>query len=36
MRTEYSNNPAMDPSGSVVPAAYLPHVIQEIHYEDEI
>lgn len=32
MRTEYRNNPAMDPSGFVVLADYLPHVIQEIRY----
>ena len=32
MRTEYRNDPAMDPSGFVVLADYLPHIIQEIRY----
>ena len=32
MRTEYHNDPAMDPRGFVVLAEYLPHVVQEIRY----
>ena len=32
MRTEYRNDPAMDPSGFVVLADYVPHIIQEIRY----
>ena len=32
MRTEYRNDPAMDPSGFVVLADYVPHIVQEIRY----
>ena len=32
MRTEYRNDPAMDPSGFVVLADYVPGIIQEIRY----
>ena len=32
MRTEYKNNPAMDPSGFVLLSDYVPHIIQEIRY----
>ena len=32
MRTEYRNDPAMDPSGFVVLADYVPHIILEIRY----
>jgi len=32
MRTRYRNDPAMDPSGFVLLADYVPHIIQEIRY----
>ena len=32
MRTAYHNDPSMDPSGFVVLAEYLPHIVQEIRY----
>lgn len=32
MRTEYRNNPAMDPSGFVILSEYVPGIIQEIRY----
>jgi len=32
MRTEYRNNPAMDPSGFVVLADFVPSIVQEIRY----
>ena len=32
MRTAYRNDPSMDPSGFVVLAEYLPHIVQEIRY----
>ena len=32
MRTAYHNDPTMDPSGFVVLAEYLPHIVQEIRY----
>ena len=32
MRTEYRNNPAMDPSGFVLLSDYVPQIIQEIRY----
>ena len=32
MRTEYRNDPAMDPSGFVVLSDYVPQIIQEIRY----
>ena len=32
MRTEYRNDPTMDPSGFVVLADYVPHIVQEIRY----
>ena len=32
MRTEYNNNPAMDPSGFVLLSDYVPGIIQEIRY----
>ena len=32
MRTEYRNDPTMDPSGFVLLADYVPHIIQEIRY----
>ena len=32
MRTHYRNDPAMDPSGFVLLADYVPHIIQEIRY----
>ncbi len=32
MRTEYRNDPAMDPSGFVLLADYVPHIVQEIRY----
>ena len=32
MRTEYKNDVTMDPSGFVVLAEYIPHIIQEIRY----
>ena len=32
MRTEYRNDPAMDPSGFVLLADYVPHNVQEIRY----
>ena len=32
MRTNYHNNPAMDPSGFVVLADFVPHIVQEIRY----
>ena len=32
MRTEHKNNPAMDPSGFVLLADHVPHIIQEIRY----
>ena len=32
MRTEYRNDPTMDPSGFVLLADYVPHIVQEIRY----
>ena len=32
MRIEYRNDPMMNPSGFVLLADYVPHVVQEIHY----
>jgi D-alanyl-D-alanine dipeptidase len=32
MKTEYRNNVTMDPSGFVVLADYVPHIVQEIRY----
>ena len=32
MRTEYKNDPAMDPSGFAVLADQVPHIVQEIRY----
>lgn len=32
MKTEYRNDPAMDPSGFVLLADYVPHIVQEIRY----
>ena len=32
MRAEYKNDVTMDPSGFVVLAEYIPHIIQEIRY----
>ena len=32
MRTEYRNDQTMDPSGFVLLADYVPHIIQEIRY----
>ena len=32
MRTEYRNDPAMDPSGFVLLADYVPQIVQEIRY----
>ena len=32
MRTEYKNDQTMDPSGFVLLADYVPHIIQEIRY----
>lgn len=32
MKTEYRNNPAMDPSGFVLLSDYVPHIVQEIRY----
>ncbi len=32
MRTQYGNNPAMDPSGFVVLADFVPQIVQEIRY----
>ena len=32
MRTAYHNDPTMDPSGFVVLADYVPHIVQEIRY----
>ena len=32
MRGEYRNDPAMDPSGFVLLADYVPHIVQEIRY----
>ena len=32
MRTEYHNDPSMDPSGFVLLADYIPHIVQEIRY----
>lgn len=32
MRTQYRNDPAMDPSGFVLLADYVPHIVQEIRY----
>ena len=32
MRTDYKNDLTMDPSGFVVLADYLPHIVQEIRY----
>ena len=32
MRTQYRNDPAMDPSGFVLLADFVPHIIQEIRY----
>ena len=29
MRTEYRNDPTMDPSGFVLLADYVPHIVQE-------
>jgi len=32
MRTEYRNDPTMDPSGFVLLADFVPHIVQEIRY----
>ena len=32
MRTQYRNDPAMDPSGFVLLADFVPHIVQEIRY----
>ena len=32
MRTEHKNDPTMDPSGFVLLADYVPHIVQEIRY----
>ena len=32
MRTQYRNDPSMDPSGFVLLADYVPHIVQEIRY----
>ena len=32
MRTEYRNDPAMDPSGFVLLSDFVPHIVQEIRY----
>ena len=32
MRTDYKNDVTMDPSGFVVLADYVPHIVQEIRY----
>ena len=32
MRTEYKNDVTMDPSGFVLLADYVPHIVQEIRY----
>ena len=32
MRTEYRSDPTMDPSGFVLLADYVPHIVQEIRY----
>ncbi len=32
MRTEYRNDPTMDPSGFVLLADYVPQIVQEIRY----
>ena len=32
MRREYKNNVTMDPSGFVLLADYVPHIVQEIRY----
>ena len=32
MKTHYKNDPAMDPSGFVLLADYVPHIVQEIRY----
>ena len=32
MRTDYKNDMTMDPSGFVVLADYVPHIVQEIRY----
>ena len=32
MRTHYRNDPAMDPSGFVLLADFVPHIVQEIRY----
>ena len=32
MRTEYRNEPTMDPSGFVLLADFVPHIVQEIRY----
>jgi len=32
MRTNYKNDPSMDPSGFVLLADYVPHIVQEIRY----
>jgi len=32
MRTTYRNDPSMDPSGFVLLADYVPHIVQEIRY----
>ena len=32
MRTEYRNDITMDPSGFVLLADYVPHIVQEIRY----
>ena len=32
MRTNYKNNVTMDPSGFVLLADYIPHIVQEIRY----
>ena len=32
MRTGYGNDPAMDPSGFVLLADYVPQIVQEIRY----
>ena len=32
MRTDYKNDVSMDPSGFVLLADYVPHIVQEIRY----
>ena len=32
MRTEYRNDPAMDPSGFVLLGEFVPQIVQEIRY----